>query len=443
MSLFTRTISALVQSANFFRSRATENLRGDFRPPTMRFRHKDHVMGFFKPSPREPTKGEFAQVVIKALGQIGDQRTASYDEAEFQLTFTRDGKSAGMMNLANLYAEYCRTDMSDRDLMLRRTCVGFVNRFETPVEFEDAKHDLLPSLRVKATEEQMRLDLEIRGAEWTPLVSVPLSEHIDVCLVYDLPDRMQFVTQRNLDSWGVSAFEAAEVAKQNLAEREFAVGLIGARLYAVLAGDAYDAARMVLLDHVRAIPIDGQPVAMPVNRDALMFAAADDAESLGTMAEMAEMKEGEPRPLCSIPHILVGDEWLPWMPPADHPHYERFKLLSLKYYYRDYAEQKKLLDKLHEKTGDDVFVSTFSAVERDSKVRSYCVWAKNVVAWLPKTDYVALYVNKPEQQWFVRWDRVQEVAGDLLTPLDCYPPRWLVKEWPTTEQIEVMAGGDW
>ncbi|MGH7137777.1 MAG: hypothetical protein ACREHD_18670 [Pirellulales bacterium] len=214
---------------------------------------------------------------------------------------------------------------------------------------------------------------------------------------------MHFVTQENLEKWGISVYEAIEVAKQNLAEMEFAIGAIDQKLFVVVAGDAYDATRMLLLDQIRALPLAGQPVAMPVTRDSLMFAGSDDVEGLGMMADVAEKKEGEPRPLCSIPHMLVGDEWLPWLPPADHPHHERFRLFHVKHYYRDCAEQKKLLDALHEKKGDDVFVASFSAAERDDKVRSYCVWSKDVVSWLPKTDYIGLYVHEPEQQWFVSW----------------------------------------
>lgn len=413
-------------------------MRDNRWPHTMRFsHHQGSRMGIFNRFSRQPTKDQFVRSVTKVFVELGDQLVPTYDEAEFQLRF--DGESTRTMNLANLYAEYCRLPKKKRAAFLRNTCVGFINPMETPEDFEDARPDLLPTVRVRSTMEQMRLDRVIHGGEWQAFPSVPLSEHLEICLVYDLPKAMHFVSQENLDKWRISVDEAVEVAKQNLAEMQFAIGAIDQKLFVVVAGDAYDATRMLLLDQIRALPLSGQPVAMAVTRDSLMFAGSDDVEALGMLADMTEQKEGEPRPLCLIAHTLTGDEWVPWLPPADHPHHERFRLFGIKHYYRDYDEQKKLLDKL---TGDDVFVASFSAAERDDKVRSYCVWPKGVVTSLPKTEYVSLYVPESEQQWFVSWERLQEVAGDLLAPLDCYPPRWLVNGWPTIEQIEAMGSVD-
>lgn len=112
----------------------------------------------------------------------------------------------------------------------------------------------------------MRLDQELKGGDWKPFAALPLSEHLEVCLVYDLPDTMHFVIQETLEKWGVSAFEALEIAKQNLSEKESAIGAIGNKLFFVVAGDAYDATRMLLIDRLKQLPLSGRPVLLAVNR---------------------------------------------------------------------------------------------------------------------------------------------------------------------------------
>lgn len=157
---------------------------------------------------------------MKTFRRVGDRRVASYDASEFSLRFASDGEEDSVMYLPNLYAEYCQAPKRERAKMLRRTCVALARRLEAPTDFEDVKPDLLPTIRARSFLEVMRLGREIDGPPSDQLPSLPLSEHLVVCLVYDLPTSMQLVNQEQLQEWGVSLYEAAEIAKQNLAERE-------------------------------------------------------------------------------------------------------------------------------------------------------------------------------------------------------------------------------
>ena len=221
------------------------------------------------------------------------------------------------------------------------------------------------------------------------------------------------------------------------------IGKVGDHLYVFVSGDAFDATRMLLLEAIRSFELNGPPVAIPLNRDSLMVTGADDVEGLEILATLAEKKKDEARPICPIPHKLVGDEWVAWLPPPDHPHHEKFRLLEQGFLAGEYAEQKSLLDKRHEQTGEDVFVATFSAAERDEKLMSFCVWSKDVPTWLPKTEFVGLYETDAKHADFVSWDRLLAVVGHLMTPLDCYPPRWLVEDFPSKDQIEKMSPEQW
>src|SRR5262249_26351115 len=157
---------------------------------------------------------------------------------------------------------------------------------------------------------------------------------------------------------------------------------------------------------------------------------------IGMMVLLTEKKMGEARPLCPIPVMLVGDEWETWSPPSDHPHLEKLRQFKLQYLGGEYADQKEALDKLHEQNGTAVIVASFMAIEsKDGKRRSWSTWSKGVTTWLPETDLVAFYDPDTKASRLAPWDEVQNTVGHMMTKQDCYPPRWLVDDFPAPEQI--------
>jgi hypothetical protein len=121
---------------------------------------------------------------------------------------------------------------------------------------------------------------------------------------------MSFVTAEKLDDWGVTLYEAAEIAKQNLDERPFAVMSISDKLFIAETGDAYDGTRLLLIDKIRRLDLIGAPMALPINRDCLLIAGSEDIEGLTMLLKIAELKISEARPLCPIPMVLTeNDEW--------------------------------------------------------------------------------------------------------------------------------------
>jgi hypothetical protein len=395
-------------------------------------------MGLFKRSTKPPDEDAFAELVLRTLKEIGDQRPATYDKENFRVVVKEDGDDAWLFNLRNIYSEYLSADAKDRSALLRRSCLGLASRVRMPDEFEDVKPDLLVTICARSMPELMRLEEEGRGSKWKELAFMPVSDHLIACLVFDLPTTMQYVTADKLEQWEVSLYEAVEIARQNLEEREFKAASLGDRLYVFLTADAFDASRLLLLDRIRSFELNGPPVAMAFSRDSLIVTGAEDVEGLGIMADLAERKSDEPRQICPIPHKLVDDDWEPWLPPAEHPHHEKFRILKLKYLYGEYAKQKPLLDKLHERTSEDIFVAGYSAVEKDGKPLSYCVWSKGVNTYLPETEFVALHDPQSKPTDLRPWDRLHAVVNHLMTPLDMYPRRWHVNEFPSPEEIELM-----
>ncbi|MFO0803566.1 MAG: hypothetical protein U0791_10675 [Gemmataceae bacterium] len=392
---------------------------------------------FFGP----PDRKQFAKIMERAIRRAGATEPCTFDEQEFRLVYVKDGKESRVLNLTNLHLEYNRLSRKDRSAWLKRTCVAIVNPMTLPEDFEDVKPDLFPSVRPRGLLERMRLDALVKGAKPPEVAHQPLSDHLVACLVYDLPASIQFVMQETFDAWNVTPYEAMEIALENLAARECPMMQLGDGFFIIETGDSYDATRLLMKDRVRKLPFQGRPVAMPLSRNTLFMTGSEDENGLGIMAHLATEKENDARPLCAVPVILRDDEWETWLPPADHPHYEAFHLLELKYLGGEYADMKPLLEQRNEQTETNVFVASFATFEKDGRVRSFGTWSKGVPTWLPKTDFIAFFHPETEATNIVEWDRVQEVIGDRMIPLECYPPRWSVDEdsFPNDDELARMG----
>ena len=86
------------------------------------------------------------------------------------------------------------------------------------------------------------------------------------------------------------------------------------------------------------------------------------------------------------------------------------------------------------------FVASFSIVQHPETghFMTYCVWPRGVLSLLPQTDTIA-FMQDGKAPLMVPWDRTVEVVGDLMTPLDIYPQRFQVSEFPTEEQLAAMG----
>ncbi len=312
---------------------------------------------------------------------------------------------------------------------------------EMPDEFEDVRPDLLPAVRSRAHFECNSLGGEVE-------IGVPLNwpheilgEHFGVGLVYDLPESMRSIPQASLDAWGVTFYEAMEAAMENLLSlpAEFIGPQSGTGVYLSATGDSYDASRLLLTDAIRQFQVKGDHVAMIPNRENLIVGGSEDVEGLAGMVKLAAKALEDPRPISGIALRLDGDEWTPWLPPPSHPSYKEFQRLQLESLGQDYAQQKTMLDKLHAKNGEDVFVSTFSAIQSpDGRLFSYGTWTADVDPLLPKTDTV-VFIRVGEEPTMVEWQRMVDVVGDLMEPLDVYPPRFRVRGFPSKEQLAAMG----
>lgn len=402
-------------------------------------------MGWFDFLSKPPSRDRFAQLVMQELRKLNSAVEMTYDPDQFLIDRGRDG----IVNLTNLYAEYCQSPRAERQAVLQRFvhgCLGSID-FELPEDFADVHPDLLPVVRSRFYLESVRLQARVQGDKPFDVPQQLIGDNLSLSLVYDLPQAMRTIMQDDLDRWNVTVYEALEAARHNLEQTgEVAIASMttksGGSFYGSTTGDNYDASRLVLLDLIRRFPVRGDYIAMVPNRDSLLFTGSDDIEGLEAMCHFAEDSLDKPRPISTCALRLDGDEWESWLPDPSSPVYARFHGLRLRTLGAEYAEQKELLDAAHENDDDAPFVASFGANEskETGALRSHCVWSAGITTLLPETDHVILHQPADDGEFgdvvaAGDWKRVWEVAGELMQPTGMYPERYRVTEFPTAGQL--------
>jgi hypothetical protein len=404
-------------------------------------------MGLFDWLFGPPSRDRFARRLIKALQHAGEKNPINYDPEKYRLQV--GGESENLMNLSNIYEEWCAASASQRQTIFNNAVrTWFSHRRELPQSFEDVQHDVLPGVRSRMLFELTGMRMKVQGKEKFDWPYRPLGDWLGAGLVYDLPESMMQVQQHTLDGWQTTFDEAFEVACNNLREvSKNPMERLAAGVWSSPWRDNYDASRMLLTDFLRNHDLRGDPVVMVPNRDTLLLAGSDDADGLGRLVAAAEKAFDHPRSISGIAFHLEGEDWLPFLPDPDHPQFSKFKLLWVKTAGSDYGDQAEVLNALHEKTNRDIYVAKFSAVQKPEtgEVRSYCVWSEGVVSFLPETDDIFFFRPKTDDDGDIvaraPWERVREIAGDLMKPVGIYPERYLVDDFPSEPQLAALAQG--
>jgi uncharacterized protein YtpQ (UPF0354 family) len=392
------------------------------------------------PSDKNSSHDEFAQLVIARLRETGVTGEISYDPEEFEITV--EGKIKSVLYLGNTYREYCSCSKKHRPNSVQRFVRGWLDAHKpVPDEYADIQPDILPAVRSRSFFESARLRMVIEGNDDTFLQYQTLGDDLGLGLVYDMPDSMRPISNQDIQDWGVTFYRALESARENL--RELRPRIIGPKsgegVYVFTTNDGYDSSRLIILDLIRQFQVKGDYIAMVPNREMLIIAGSEDKPGLEAMVALTKKAFEQPRIVSGAALRLVRDEWESWIPEPNHPLYDDFRALRSHSRGHDYAEQKELLDELHEKTGVDVFVGTYLAVKATGgQVFTYSIWSKDVPTLLPRTDSVAFQATT-QAPVIARWEKVVEIAGDLMEPLGMYPERYRVESYPTAEQLAAMG----
>src|SRR5262245_28855423 len=391
-----------------------------------------------------PTPAKFAEMFTKELRRAGVTQPIEYD-AENNRILVGEGENRETINLGNFLREYIDQPWSKRKQHLAdRARLFATKREEVAADFEEARSHLRPKLWVRAAIQQMRLQVEIDGGD-PDKFDIPEYEcgsHLVASLVYDLPQTMQSVSEEQLRDWGVSYYEALEIARENLEQVPTSYAQIGDGCFAFMTGDSYDCCRLLLPSLVDRLNVKGDLIAMAPNRDTLLVTGSDDELGLRIMADLAAKALEDARPMVPIPLRRDGDDWVDWAPPAGHPSEAQFRNLARRFYLDIYTEQKQQLDRIFEDDGVELFVASYTLVKKeDDRLYSYAVWGNGVKTLLPRAEWLMFIRGEDDLPAVARWEKAEQTVGHLMKPTDHYPPRVEVLEFPTDAELAKLGKG--
>ena len=207
-----------------------------------------------------PSVADFAAQLIQALREAGDKTDLRFDPSENRIV-RGDPDPPSTINLANMYQTFLREPRSRRAECVRSLARGILASTKgLPKDFDLVRADLRPRLWPRASFEQVRSKNILEGGPvpQKPLPSESIGEHLLLSLAYDWPQAVQSLDDDNLTDWGVTFYEAMEIARQNLQESTEAYGKIGDGFYSFMSGDTYDASRITLVERAQDFEVSGK-----------------------------------------------------------------------------------------------------------------------------------------------------------------------------------------
>jgi hypothetical protein len=311
-----------------------------------------------------------------------------------------------------------------------------------PDGFAAAADRLLPQVRPMTEFGIWRLVGQLEGSRLEEMPFRRLTSAIAAWLVYDGDHNTRRITTPQLVRWGVSFDDAFDVALINLRRRsEKAFVELAPGLYCSDWADTCDTSRILLTDIIAALPVRGAPVVMTPNRDVLLVTGWEDQEGLCKMVRSAKMVLTNPRPLGADALLLEEDEWQDYVPNTAEQ--SGIELMELQEEQANicYGDQKGLLDKIYERTGEDIFVASH-AVRREGPsghfIDSVATWTEGVDTLLPRAKSLILLQPKNHRMIISPWDAVVDVAQALLVPMGWWSERFHVLCHPTEAQIQKL-----
>jgi hypothetical protein len=390
---------------------------------------------------RRMTPDRFADLLMSRLKKAGERRPIAYDRERFSLKCEETDRES--------FAEFGREDKQGRERVVRVfLSAWFTTSMELPRELDMARADLLVAVRDRS---YFEIDVPLHTSD-TSVSKRVIYQEVAGCLaaapVYDLPTAIRSLDSEDLERWGITLYEAIEIALENLAGMTDHYAKIG-DVFAFAYGDGHDASRLLLTDRIESFEVVGQPIAMVPQRELLLVADSHDDKALGQMLDVATEAIDHERRITGRAFQLVSGQWQPWLPEVDHPHYERFARLAMQSIGDDYARQQKLLERQLAREGANQFVATFNAVRDDvsGQVSSFAVWTEGVDTLLPRVDRLLLVAAGADKSMQVvaaaQWQRVVDEVGYLLHEERVYPARFRAMDFPSADELQRIGIADW
>jgi hypothetical protein len=367
------------------------------------------------------------------------------------------------VSLHNVFREWRACAEQERRNVVQRF-VGFLlesiehARDDGPTTFDAIADNLMPLLRTRQDIACGLLRDRIKGAPDRSAASVAWGPFIGDFVVFlgiDSPSAISRLQKATLEEFGIAFEEAMGRALKNLRARklpppDFAqVNGAAPGVYEARSWEAYQSSLVFVPERLPVFPDgEGDHVVLIPGRNRVIITGSNNEAGLLSLMDIAEHSIGcEPHVVSTTLLRHDGERWSVFYPQAGSAVEERHHRLVIKQDASDYAEQKRLLDKLHESRNEDIYVDAPLIVTQNGRDRSIASWGSAVTAaLLPRSDaiYFAEQSIDPEtglatgtkRTMEVAWDRAFPLAGHLMEEVpDLYPPRYFVRSFPDEETL--------
>jgi len=380
---------------------------------------------------RRSPEDDYAQRLIRRLQQRGWPHRLEYLSDRFSIV--TDDKGATLY-LGNLFQDWRTRPRREQSAQLDRA-IALVVEGSAEETYEEVAQKLLPVIRNLTHLQGTALDApEAPSTEiWQPFRRLvgPLA----VVLAVDLPTSISLVPHSRIEAWGHSFDDLLDRAIENLvAMSPVCFELTEGRFYVSTYGDAHDSSRILMPELFRALPLNGDPVAVVVSRTCIAVAGSMDVDALDAMAAfvVASVAE-EVRPTSYIPLVLKGSEWTVFEP--SDPQLASISELNLRQTVWDYGVQTPVLEGYLDGLDLDVFVAPLHVTDDEGRPATWTSWTENVPARLPRAQAIGL-TDARGAQLIRMWGDVETVCGSFGEDTSLYPSRFTPGAWPSKEAWE-------
>jgi uncharacterized protein YtpQ (UPF0354 family) len=393
-------------------------------------------MGLLDLFKRKLTKDDFAALVTRRAQEKGQPKSATYDPEAFCIAFKlADGRHM-TVNLQNAYRDTLAAAPGKRNEVIDQYLSALIES-RTDESREETLASLMPTIRDTAMSAWALLQSRLAGfdAAKNGICMREFVGHLSVGLVVDSEHALRSANTSTLELCGLDLDGAFAQAIANLRDRTDDAGMQRhGNVWASTWNDVFDASRLLLTDMIHRLPVRGEPVIAIPTRNQLFVTGTLDDDGIAAMASVAaDIIENDTRPLSEQLFVLRDGAWQAYTGTLPAETAARLALARYKRLDGVHADQKMLLDKIHEKEGLDLSVASYRAVQDTTtgEVSSSGQWTRGVATLLPRADYLRLFCNQRNEIIDVPWAEAAALLPALTTaePL-LSPPRYKVAAFP-------------
>lgn len=305
-------------------------------------------------------------------------------------------------------------------------------------DYGSAEERLLPRVRWREYYELAKLKRGNAEGNRVPPHEL-ITEHLGVHVVMDFPSAVVAVEEAMLTGWNRDFDSVKTRALENLRRRTTGrMERVDRGTYMSPWCDSYDATRVIFIDMIQKLEVQGEHVAMIPCQSEMMVTGSENHEALQRIAErILRAYPGDGSVVSFRPLVLRGGKWETFVPAGSNTLRQLYRLLDILDTTDTYASQRQALIRV---LPNDVAVPECLAAHRldDNSYWSHCTWPDAQEVLLPKADVVSFGPVRDSGNMVVLWEVLTALAGHLMEPTELYPPRFRVRGLPGPDVMKQL-----